>query len=69
MNVNQTTAPRANTARHIEIAWGLAPTARLPIPIPPARPVKLPVVGENRSEFSVEWLDTPATHCSPLDDY
>jgi len=69
MNVDQAAVRRINTSRHLEIAWQLLPATQLPVSVPKSRPVMRPMTEESWSDAGVEWLDTPATHCSPLDDY
>jgi hypothetical protein len=59
---------RPNAQRHLEVALSLAQGIKTNAAPPPV-PVVLPIKPAKRVEFTADWLDTPADHCSPLDDY
>jgi hypothetical protein len=69
MPIVEVSSSRPDVQRHVEVALSLAPAmktnvaAATPSPITTtARPLSWP-------DVTADWLDTPAAHCSPLDDY
>jgi hypothetical protein len=62
-------SPRPDVQRHVEVALSLAPTVKPPLPLLAAAPAAPPVPPGRLTETTIDWLDTPPVHCSPLDDY
>jgi hypothetical protein len=60
---------RPNAQGHVEVALSLAQGAQSNITVPTLQSVAAPIKPVNWPEFTDDWLDTPADHCSPLDDY
>jgi len=58
-----------NAQRHGEVALSLAQAtnASVALAAPDLVPTTVKPVGW--ADVSADWLDTPADHCSPLDDY
>jgi hypothetical protein len=68
MPILETSPVRPNAQHHLEVVLSIAqavPPSVLPPPVPIATPISTP----KWAELTADWLDTPANHCSPLDDY
>ena len=55
--------------RHAEVALSLAQVTDLSVGVSAPDRVPTAVKPVSRAETVADWLDTPADHCSPLDDY
>jgi hypothetical protein len=60
---------QSNAPRQLDAALSFVPAAKAPAVIAPSELFVTPIAPVSWSESSDEWLDTPAAHCSPLDDY
>jgi hypothetical protein len=64
-----TSAIRPNAQRHGEVALSLAQGLKTNLTVPPLKATAIPSQPVNWTDLAEDWLDTPADHCSPLDDY
>jgi len=65
----ETISSRPDAQRHVEVALSLVPETKSKLAHLPSHPAVTPLRPVKWSEFATDWLDTPAAHCSPLDDY
>ena len=55
--------------RHVEVALSLGPAMKMDGKLTAPECIPTAVKPVSRAETVADWLDTPADHCSPLDDY
>jgi hypothetical protein len=60
---------RSNAQRHLDAALSFVPATKTLALTSPSELFLTPLDPVGWPKSSAEWLDTPATHCSPLDDY
>ena len=55
--------------RHVEVALSIAQAANSSVGAKVRECIPTAVKPVSRAEAVADWLDTPAEHCWPLDDY
>ena len=58
-----------NAQRHAEVALSVVQTSNPSVGMSALDRIPTAVKPVKRAEIVPDWLDTPAAHCSPLDDY
>ena len=69
MHTFEANLSRLNAQGHAEMALSLAQAMNLSVGVSAPNCVPTAVKPVSRAETVADWLDTPADHCGPLDDY
>jgi hypothetical protein len=69
MRISEINSPRPKVQRHPEVALSLVQVPKPIATLPLLKKTVMPLKPVNPQEFAADWLDTPAAHCWPLDDY